>query len=147
MADTSLIKTEIEPYARQWLVRRFPEMAFTEESLPLASGLTYKFDAVSGDRTVVAAILCNRSKTRTGRENTGGVRKALLDIGLLKSLPQETKKVMVFTDSGFKELVGRRAMRMDIHDVQMLVCELPPKLQQELTRVLDEASQEQRAAE
>jgi hypothetical protein len=147
MVDTTPIKTQIEPYVRQWLSRKFPGLGFAERPLPLTSGLPYNFDAVSEDADVVAAILCNRPKTRTGRENTGGVRKALSEVGWLKALPSETRKVMVFTDSGFRELVGRRANRIGIHDIQMLVCQLPPELEELLTHVLDQASSEQRAAE
>ena len=147
MADTTPIKTQIEPYVRQWLGRQFTGLVFTERRLPLTSGLPYNFDAVSQNAAVVGAILCNRPKTRTGRENTGGVRKALSDVGWLKQLPSETKKVMVFTDSRFCELVGRRAKRLGIQDIQLLICQLPPALEELLMQVLNEASSEQRAAE
>ena len=147
MADTTLIKTQIEPYVRQWLSRRFSGLVFTEQPLPLASGLPHIFDAVSEDTAVVAAILCNRPKTRTGRENTGGVRKALLDVEYLKGLPSEAGKVMVFTNPGFRDLVGRRAKRMGVGEIQMLFCQLSPELEELLAHILDEASSEQRAAE
>ena len=147
MADTTLIKTQIEPYVRQWLSRKFLGLVFTEQLLPLTSGLPYSFDAVSQDIRVVGAILCNRPKTRTGHENTGGVRKALSEVGWLRQLPSETRKVMVFTDSGFCELVGRRARRLGIQDIRLLVCPLPPPLAESLKQLLDAASREQRAAE
>jgi hypothetical protein len=147
MADTTPIKTQIEPYVRKWLGRKIPGLVFTERLLPLTSGLPYNFDAVSQDTAVVGAILCNRPRTRTGRENTGGVRKALLEVGWLRQLPSETKKVMVFTDSGFCELFRRRAKQLGIQDIQLMVCQLPPALKESLMQVLDEASREQRAAE
>lgn len=146
MADTTPIKTQIEPYVRQWLGREFPGLVFTEQPLPLTSG-PHDFDAVREDKAVVAAILCSRPKTRTGRENTGSVRKALVDVGYLKQLPSETVKVLVFTDLGFRDLIGRRAKRMGIDDIQLLVCELPPGLKELLKQVLDEASREQKAEE
>lgn len=147
MADTTLIKTEIEPYVRKWLRRQFPGSVFAERPVLLSSGFSYNFDAVSEDAAVVAAILCNRPKTRTGRENTGGVRKAISEVAWLKGLPSETEKVMVFTDSGFRDLVDRRAKRMNMRDIQRLVCQLPPQLEELLTQILDDASNEQRAAE
>ena len=70
MVDTSLIKTEIEPFVRAWLSERCDGLWFEERSIALPSGGSYRFDAVSQDNLVIASILCNRAKTRTGRENT-----------------------------------------------------------------------------
>ena len=111
------------------------------------SGGSYKFDAVSQDRRTVGAILCNRAKTRTGRENTGGVRKALAEVEHLKLLHGGINKIMVFTDPDFSNLIQRRASRFGIADIRFLICPLPPDKKVLLNRILDEASQEQRAAE
>lgn len=105
------------------------------------------FDAVSRDRQNVGAILCNRPRTRTGRENTGGVRKALAEVEHMKLLPSNVSKIMVFTDSEFSNLVQRRASRFGTADIRFLVCPLPPDKEMFLKRILDEANKEQRAAE
>jgi hypothetical protein len=147
MADTTKIKTVIEPYVRNWLSDQFRGHVFRERSVQLASGGSYAFDAVAEDGSIVAAILSNRAITRTGRENTGGVRKALAEVGYLKSVPAGVQKVMVFTDDHFCELVRRRASRLGMESIQMMVCALPPNLGVLLKGILDKASQEQRAAE
>jgi len=147
MADTSLIKTEIEPYVRKWLSVHLDNVPLEERSVTLSSGGGYRFDAVSQNGLIVAAILCNRPKTRTGRENTGGVRKALAEIEHLKQLPRTVKKFMVFTDQEFYSLIRRRAKRFGIEEIEMLVCKLPLEKDELLQKVLNNASYEQRAAE
>ena len=147
MADTTKIKTVIEPHIRHWLSKQFTGHVFKEKLVQLSTGESYAFDAVSEDSSIVVAILSNRPKTRTGRENTGGVRKALSEIGYLKVTPKSVKKVMVFTDADFCQLIERRAIRLGTDSIQMMVCELPPQLAAVLKEILDRASYEQRAAE
>ena len=147
MADTTKIKTVIEPYIQNWLSTQFPGHVFKEKPVLLITRSSHRFDAVAEDGSIVAAILCNRPKTRTGRENTGAVRKARNDVDSLKLLPAAVKKLMVFTDAGFRELVSRRVARFGTESIDMIVCMLPPNLGRLLRDILNEASNEQRAAE
>ena len=147
MVDTTKIKTVIEPYVRNWLSKQFPGHVFKGKPIQLTTGESYSFDAVAEDTSIVAAILSSRAKTRTGRENTGGVRKALSEVGYLKAAPERVKKVMVFTDDDFYQLIRRRASRLGTGPIQMMVCKLPPHLEAVLREILDKASHEQRAAE
>ena len=147
MVNTTKIKTVIEPYIQNWLSTKFLGHVFKERLVPLITGNSYRFDAVAEDGSIVGAILCNRPKTRTGNENTGAVRKALGDINYLKLLPMDVKKLMVFTDAGCCELIRRRAARLGTESIEMIVCMLPPNLEGLLRGILDEASNEQRAAE
>ena len=110
MADTTFTKRELEPYVRDWLSKGLRRRKFDERPVSLGSwGGTHRFDAVSEDETIVGNILSNRASTRTGRENTGGVKKALNDIQLLNLLPPSVQTVMVFTDGDFCRLVCRRS--------------------------------------
>jgi len=147
VADTTKIKTVIEPYVRGWLATQFPGHMFEERPIQLTSGGSYVFDAVSEDDLIIAAILSNRAVTRTGRENTGGVRKALTELSYLKVSPANAEKVMVFTDGSFCQLVKRRATRLGRETIKMVVCVLPPPLEALLREILDKASYEQRAAD
>lgn len=147
MANTRGIRTEIEPWVREWLAIQYNGVTFSEKKVKLPTGDSYNFDAVSQDGTIVGAILSNRAKTRTGRENTGGVRKASQDLNYLKVLPSHITKLMIFTDTDFCELIIRRGKRQGIGGIQFLVCKLPPPLQSLLDSILDKASREQRAAE
>ena len=147
MADTTFIKREIEPYVRERLSKEFAGHKFEERPLPLSlAGGMHKFDAVSEDKTIVGNILSNRPFTRTGRENTGGVKKVLNDFHLLSLLPQSIQPILVFTDGDFCVLARKRSKRFGQERIRMLVCPLPDHLQAKLTKVLNTASQEQRAA-
>lgn len=146
MADTTKIKTLIEPYIRNWLSKQFAGHDFEERAVQCVSGKSHRFDAVADDGSIVAAILCSRATTRTGRENTGGVRKALNDIGYLKEIPANVQKVLVFTDDNFCQLIRRRASRLGLPPIQVMVCKLAPRLEAELKEIIDRASLEQRAA-
>ena len=77
MADTTQIKTKIEPYIRDWLSNQFPGHHFHEKAVGLRRGKQHRFDAVSEDGSVVAAVLCNRARTRTKKNNvnTGFIKK------------------------------------------------------------------------
>lgn len=87
MADTTFIKKEIEPYVRKWLAEKFPDHEFDEKPVSVGESTEHKFDAVAKDGTIVGDILTNRARTRTGRENTGTVRKACNDVALLNKKP------------------------------------------------------------
>jgi len=143
VANTTKIKTVIDPYVRDWLSNRFPGHTFQEQLVPLTSGHSHKFDAVAEDRSIVGAILSSRPMTKGGKENTGGRRKALEDVALLKLLPYSVKKIMVFTDAGFRDLIHRRAARLGIESIDMMACELPMYLAQLRNEILDKASNEQ----
>jgi len=147
MVDTTKIKTVIEPYVRNWLAKQFPGHVFKEKRIQLTSSGSHSFDAVAEDTSIIAAILSSRARTRTGRENTGGVRKALSEVAYLKAAPERVKKVMVFTDDDFCQLIRRRASTLGTGPIQMMVCKLPPHLEAVLRETLDKASHEQRAAE
>ena len=147
MADTTFIKREIEPYVREWLSKEFAGHKFEERPLPLSlAGGIHKFDAVSEDKTIVGNILSSRRFTRTGRENTGGRRKLLNDIQFLSLLPQSIQLILVFTDGDFCALARRQCKRLGQERIRTLVCPLPKQLQARLTKTLNAASQEQRAA-
>ncbi len=147
MADTTWIKTTLEPHVRQWLSTKFAGHAFLERVVPLNGGGEHMFDAVSADMTIVGNVLSNRERTSTGNENTGGVRKALNDLTTLRLVAANTK-VMVFTERAFMELVQRRAVKKGgLAGVTMLLCPLPPSLHAQLATVLDAASGEQKSRE
>lgn len=145
MADTTFIKKEIEPCVRGWLAKQFTGHRFCEKPIALTTGRRHEFDAVSEDDTIVGDILSSRAQTRTGNENTGGVRKALLDLLYLNLLPPNVQRVLVFTDDGFRKLIKKRIKGLEVHPICMLLCPLPDALQDELKKVLNKASHLQRA--
>ena len=145
MSDTTQIKKIIEPYVRKWLASEFPGHEFKEASVSLKWGRNHKFDAVSEDGSIVVAILSNGAKTRGGKENTGGVRKAESDLLRFHGIDDETTKIMVFTDAAFLDLINRRTAGLGIEGLRRIHCKLPEDLESKLQKTLSDASKEQRA--
>ena len=148
MADTTYIKTTVEPYVREWLRMQYG-LVFHERELSLSGGGSHKFDAVAikdGTPFIAANILSNRPKTASGKENTGGVRKALVDATNFARLPDGVEPKLVFTDTGFLELILRRSKAKGINGIEFLHCPLPLELAGKLQKVLDVARKEQRSA-
>jgi hypothetical protein len=131
------IKSEIEPFVRDWLRREFGGAKFGEGMVKLPAGGSYSFDAVSQDAGIVAAILYNRALKGTKRENTAGLKKAYAELEHLKALDRKITKVMVFTDFDFSNLVRRRASRFGVESLKLLVCPLPEEKQERLNQLLD----------
>lgn len=128
MSDTSQLKQDVEEHVRSWLANRYSGRKFTSSKVGFDGGGRVEFDAVSDDGTIVAAILANRAKTRSGNDNTGGLRKALLDLCQLRLLPaRHSAKLMVLTDQEFIKRIEARAKKsVGKGDVQLLYCPLPP---------------------
>jgi len=143
MANTQYIKAMIEPYIRKWLSKKCGGIQLFEEPFRLPTGEYHKFDAVSGDGLIVAAFVCNRAKTATSKENTGGVRKVLNDLHLLNLAVTANKRFIVFTDSDFLRLIQRRGKLGGTAGIKFLHCKLPHKLATGLKNVLDDSREEQ----
>ncbi len=142
MVNTPRIKNEIEPAVRDWLNREFSDTVFEERQVKYPSGGSCVFEAVSQDGRIVASILCNRAKTGTKKENTGGLKKAFTALERLKMLGRDTVKMMVFTDLDFSNLVLRRASHFGIETIKLLVCPLPPDKKLLLDQIMDAAAQD-----
>lgn len=57
------------------------------------------------------------------------------------------ERVMVFTNPEFGELIRRRANRVGMGNVRIIICALTPNMDSLLSEILNEASYEQHAAE
>ena len=123
----------------------YPGHEFKETSVTLKWGRVHKFDAVSEDGSIVAEILSNGAKTRGGKENTGGVRKAEGDLLRFHGINDQTIKIMVFTDADFLELINRRTAGLGIERLERVHCKLPAKLESLLQETRKNSSNEQRA--
>ncbi len=147
MANTRRINEIVEPYVRNWLSGKYGGRKFCSKQLPLKSGRSNEFDAVSEDRAIIAAILSNRARTRGGKSNSGARNKAERDFWRLANLdmPKKTRKLMVFTDAELRDDMEKIIGEPERLGVELLTCKLPRKQASELAAVLDIASREQRA--
>ena len=68
MADTTMLKTKVEPFICEELEKSYPGHAFAPKAIPLrkkrdGTCATHEFDAVSDDTTIVASIKSHSWKT------------------------------------------------------------------------------------
>ena len=148
MADTTFIKNVIEPHVRMWLSGTRKRRTFSQQRLVLITGQRFEFDAVSSRGAIAACIVSNRARTRTDNENNAAVKKVMTDIHYLQLLGRSVReRLVVFTDHNLLELMRRRARRIGLEGIEFVLCPLPKGLSEELSKVLDKCSLEQRSRE
>lgn len=143
MAELNILGTEVEEHVRAALSDEFG-IGFAKRSLPLKSGGTFSFDAVSADGRIVVSIKASRAVSRGGNRTTGASKAALADLYFL-SLVDAERRMLATTDRGFfdrlsHDLRGRLAPGLELKHVP-----LPPELEQRVQSALDRASNEMRS--
>ena len=78
MANTTLLKTEVESFIKEELKKLYSGSTVAEKGLPLyekrdGTLAIHKFDAVSNDNTIVASIKSHSWKTSGGKYPAGKV--------------------------------------------------------------------------
>jgi len=126
MANTQVLKQQVEDYVREELGRRY-RVSFEKKRLPLPGAENpigdHEFDAVAVDRSVVAGVISSAPKTSGGRRNTGAVHHATGELYYL-SLVAASHRILVCTNEGFRELMesvmkGRLAKGLEIAHVPL----------------------------
>ena len=145
MADTRVLKRQVEPYVRRQLEQQFGQ-SFEKESLPVGrradgSQATHEFDAVSADGRIVAGIKSSSGKTRGGRRPSGKIASAYKELYFL-SLAKAKRRILVLTDPEFYWILqndtdGRLALGLEL-----MLIPLPPELDKKVKEVQKEASHE-----
>lgn len=146
MAKTTELKTKVEPYVRKELEKLYLGHTFTEKPLPLRrkkdnTSAIHKFDAVSGDNTIVASIKSHSWLTSGGNLPSGKIAQIYRSLYFL-SLADAKVKLLILTDreayNGFlKESDGKLA-----EGVGIIFCPLQPELQATVYKVTEKARQE-----
>jgi len=103
MADTST-QLEVEDWIRtRWIPLKFNQK-FVQRNLRLSSGGVFKFDAVSDDEKIIANISTSGATTSGGKVGAGKKQKIRADIYFLLLLPNEMRKLMIFTETDMSYL-------------------------------------------
>src|ERR1039458_8097676 len=111
MADTR-VQLEVEDWVRQqWMPQHFG-MSFYRERLKIRSGGVFDFDAVSGDKSIVATISTSGAKTSGGKYAVGKILKIRSDM-LFLTMVDAQHRIVVLTEKDmyeqcFKEKQGGR---------------------------------------
>ena len=140
MADTSYLRYTVEPFVREVLSERYGRR-FASQVLELGPGGTHEFDAVSDDRSVVAAVKTASGFTRTGRTPSGKIKDCVAELYYL-SIVEADERILVLTSPEFfgiftKTMSGRIAGGIDVQ-----LIELPGDMQAEVDRIKATASAE-----
>lgn len=97
MADTR-VQLEVEDWVRkEWMPQHFG-MNFYRERLKIRSGGVFDFDAVSGDKTIVATISTSGAKTSGGNYAVGKILKIRSDM-LFLTMVEAKRRVVVLTEN------------------------------------------------
>lgn len=144
MADTTRLKSKIEPFVRSWLAEKFGQ-PFHSEFLKL-SGVEdrpakHEFDAVSEDRKIVCGIKTASWTTSGGKRGAGKIQGAYAELYFL-SLVEAEKKYLTLTDPKFYENLAKDSRGKLAPGIELLHCELPENLQREVAAVRTESQKE-----
>jgi hypothetical protein len=123
MANTTVLKKVVEPHVRRWLEEHYGKsFEEGEVTLPLISNGRHRFDGVSKDRTIVAAIKANATR-ENGKVGVGVIKSVLAELYFL-SLVKANKKALVLTNERFFLLMRERLEGLILPNTEMLFCPL-----------------------
>jgi hypothetical protein len=108
MADSSIFKTEVEPYIRQRLTEIYScPFKPTAVSVQLTTGGDHEFDAVSEDGTIIVGVKSNSGKTKSGRQASASVLACIAELYYL-SLIRAQHRILVVTDEDMFKILERK---------------------------------------
>ena len=141
MAD-SRFQLRCERWVREeWLCREF-RTEFREEQVVLSSGGTFKFDAVSADKSIVAVVSTSSSRTGTRKLATGKMHKIRSDILFLLLANPVTALVVLTERDMFDYWVREQAKGRAPKHIRFVHVPLPADFASELLVVKKRASAE-----
>jgi hypothetical protein len=127
MADTGAQREASRWIMEEWL----PEKLGTSfHSLPvkLKSGGDYRFDAVSEDGSIVAAISTSAAKTSSGKSAIGKLSKIRADMYFLL-LSSAKRKLLLFTEQDmFERFIAEQEKGRVAEGIELSLVRLPAKL-------------------
>jgi hypothetical protein len=145
MADTRILKKQVEPYVRKTLAERFGQ-PFEKRFLPVGqradgSQAMHEFDAVSADGRIVAGIKSSSGKTSGGRHPSGKVAAAYKELYFL-SLAKADRRILVLTNREFHEIFQRNSDGKLADGLELMLVSLSSELEERVQNTQKAASQE-----
>jgi hypothetical protein len=134
VADTRVLKHQVEPYVRERLEAEFGQ-PFTQQFLPIGqradgSPAMHEFDAVSADGRIVAGIKTSSGKTSGGRHPSGKIAAAYRELYFL-SLVKAERRILALTDREFYRILGSECDGKLAPGLELMLIPLPPELEQQ----------------
>ena len=140
MANTALLRYEVEPYIRAQLETKFGKV-FRSQRLPLQAGATREFDAVSDDGSVVVSIKTSSRLTSGGNLPGGKIKAAIADLYYLNLISAPTRW-LVLTNAEFYEIFSRVMNGAVSPGIEVRLMPLSAELQSRVDRVIAAAVDE-----
>lgn len=141
MAD-SRFQLKCERWVREeWLCREFGT-EFREEQVVLSSGGTFKFDAVSTDKSIVAVVSTSNARTGTRKLATGKMHKIRSDLLFLLLANPVTPLVVLTERDMFDYWLREQARGRAPKHIRFIHVPLPADFATELLAVKNYASAE-----
>lgn len=140
MANTYYLRKVVEGYVREQLEEEFRQ-PFASVVLPLTTGGTHEFDAVSADGQIVVSVKAASGLTATGRNPSGKIKDSIAELYFL-GLVEAPIRSLVLTTPAFHEIF-QKAMKGKIAPGLSVRCiPLPAAIQQEVNKIVATASAE-----
>lgn len=140
MANTALLRYEVEPYIRAQLETQFGKV-FRSQRLPLPGGATREFDAVSGDGSIVVSIKTSSGLTSGGNLPGGKIKAAIADLYYLSLISAPTRW-LVLTNPEFHEIFTSVMDGAVSPGIEVRLMPLPAELQARVDGVIAAAVDE-----
>jgi hypothetical protein len=143
MADTR-VQIEVEDWVRQhWMPTNYG-MSFYRERLKIRSGGVFDFDAVSGDKSIVATVSTSGAKTSSGKHAVGKILKIRSDM-LFLTMVDASRRVVVLTEHDMYEQCLRETGGGRVPpEIEFVYAPLPDELNKRLVAARQKASVESR---
>jgi hypothetical protein len=140
MANTAMLRYKVEPVIRARLEVEFGQ-PFASTVLALPAGARREFDAVSGDRTIVASIKTSSGLTSGGNLPTGKIKSCIADLYYLSLVLADVRR-LVLTNPEFFNIFMNRMEGAIAPGIEVVLSPLGSELQAEVDLVMAAASKE-----
>jgi hypothetical protein len=119
-------------------------MSFYRERLKIRSGGVFDFDAVSGDKSIVATVSTSGAKTSSGKHAVGKILKIRSDM-LFLTMVDASRRVVVLTEHDMYEQCLRETGGGRVPpEIEFVYAPLPDELNKRLVAARQKASVESR---
>jgi len=143
MADTKA-QTEAEKWIREaYLPEKYGQL-FRQKNLDLRAGGQFKFDAVSGDGTIVGVISTSAGKTSSGNLATAKLQKIRSDMLWFYMLErQPDRRLLIFSEQSMIDLINEEKKKGRFPpEFELIKVALPPDLATKVAESRRVASEE-----
>ncbi len=143
MANTTYLKNEVEQWVRNWLAPQFSNQSFTKENLELVTGGKHEFDAVSGDKSIVAGIKGNSFKTKGGNIPSGKIAELYQELYFLLLVKASRKFLILINEELYKYFTNSSRGKI-ANEIEIKLCKLPAEMREKVKNIQIQASEEQK---